>query len=479
MNLRTKIVLTYIGLIVVGVIAVSIVSSWQIDDYLERRTASQLRSQESLLTKLFSSGSLKIDSLGTYDDQLQDVARTLGIRLTIVAKDGGVMYDSEVQRDSLIHLENHAHRPEVLRARDGETGMDTRHSVSVDEDFLYAARRITGSAAGVLDSAYVRAALPLTEIRALNTQIQKIIWAVAIITLFVSVVVSYQVSKRIARPVLEIARTAQSIKSGDLERRAPVRSRDEIGTLATAINEMAETLNKDIARMRTLEHVRREFLGNVSHELRTPIFAVQGFLETLMDGAVDDPIVNREFLKKAHTHAVRLNALLSDLIEISRIESGDMKMSFRYFPVVEFVRQVAEEMRPQAEKKGTKLSVEQEVPGETDVYGDRDRLKQVMVNLVDNALKYTEAGGSVTCRVVGDAQSCTISVQDTGCGIAKEHQGRIFERFYRVDRDRSREVGGTGLGLAIVKHIVEAHGGTVALSSAVGKGSTFSFTLKR
>jgi two-component system phosphate regulon sensor histidine kinase PhoR len=479
MNLRTKIVLTYIGLIVVGVIAVSIISSWQINDYLERRAASQLRSQESLLATLFSSGSLKTDSLGTDDEELQEVARTLGIRLTIIANNGRVLYDSDVRRDSLVHLENHAQRPEILRAHDGEIGMDTRHSVSVAEDFLYAARRITGGPAGVLDSAYVRAALPLTEIRTLNAQIQKIIWAVAIIILLVSVVVSYQVSKRIARPVLEIARTAQSIKSGDLEHRAPIRSRDEIGVLAKAINEMAETLGKDIARMRTLEHVRSEFLGNVSHELRTPIFAIQGFLETLMDGAVDDPKVNREFLQKAHTHAVRLNALLNDLIEISRIESGDMKMSFRYFPVVEFVRQVAEEMRPQAEKKGTQLNVEHEVPGETEVYGDRDRLKQVMVNLVDNGLKYTEAGGRVTCRVTGDAHSCTISVQDTGCGIPVEHQGRIFERFYRVDRDRSREVGGTGLGLAIVKHIVEAHGGTVALSSTVGKGSTFSFSLKR
>lgn len=479
MKLRTKIVLTYVTLIVAGVIAASIFSSWQINDYLERRAEAQLRSQESLLANLFSTGSLDVDSLGTHDDQLHDVARTLDVRLTIIARDGRVLYDSDVQRDSLVRLENHAHRPEVLLARDGDIGMDMRHSVSVGEDFLYAAKRITGTATGLIDSAYVRVALPLTEIRTLDAQVHRIIWAVAVITLILTVVVNYQVSKRIARPILEIARTAEAIKNGDLEQRARVKSRDEIGALATAINEMADTLSKDIVRMRKLEHVRSQFLGNVSHELRTPIFSVQGYLETLMDGAVDDPNVNREFLEKAYRHAVRLDALLNDLIEISRIESGDMKMSFRYFPVVEFLQQVVEEMRPLAERKGITLSTVSDVPAGTQAYGDRDRLKQVMVNLVDNAVKYTDSGGTVTCRLSGDANACTVSIEDTGCGIPEEHQSRIFERFYRVDRDRSREVGGTGLGLAIVKHIVEAHGGTIAVSSVVGRGSTFSFTLKR
>jgi two-component system phosphate regulon sensor histidine kinase PhoR len=291
--------------------------------------------------------------------------------------------------------------------------------------------------------------------------------------------VSYQVSGRITNPIHRIAETALAIKNGDLERRIPTRKRDEIGALSAAINEMAETLSTDIVRLRKLESVRSEFLGNVSHELRTPIFSLQGFLETLLDGAIDDPAVNRDFLEKAHRHAVRLNALLSDLIEISRIESGEMKMSFRYFPVVEFLSAMIEEMKPEARKKSLSLtfgsSVEQ---GET-VYGDRERLKQVMINLIDNSIKYTAPGGEIRCSVHRRDQYCVVEITDTGCGIAEEHLGRIFERFYRVDRDRSREVGGTGLGLAIVKHIVEAHGGSITVTSKVGSGSTFSFTLRR
>ena len=136
-------------------------------------------------------------------------------------------------------------------------------------------------------------------------------------------------------------------------------------------------------------------------------------------------------------------------------------------------------MHPQAVRKNIHLRVEDPPAESEQVYGDRDRLKQVMINLVDNAIKYTEPGGSVTIRAAFDPQRCTISVEDTGHGIPPEHQGRIFERFYRVDRDRSRDVGGTGLGLAIVKHIVEAHGGTIGVRSEVGRGSVFSFTLKR
>jgi len=242
MNLRNKIGITFSGLIVIGVVAVSLLSSWQINDYLERRTAAQLKSQESLLARLFSTGALVVDSLGTRDEQLQAVARTLGVRLTIIAKHGQVLYDSEVPRDSLVHLENHLNRPEVVRARSGQVGMDTRHSVSVGTDFLYAAQEVAGTPSAEMDSAYVRVALPLTEIRTLDAQIQKIIWAVAIATVLAALVVSSQVSKRIARPILNIARTAQAIKNGDLEQRAQVASRDEIGALATAINEMADTL---------------------------------------------------------------------------------------------------------------------------------------------------------------------------------------------------------------------------------------------
>jgi len=149
------------------------------------------------------------------------------------------------------------------------------------------------------------------------------------------------------------------------------------------------------------------------------------------------------------------------------------------FALPEFLAHVVEEMRPEADRKTISLTLVNPLPENLEVFGDKERLKQVMVNLIDNAIKYTDPGGSVTVRAVADTDKVTISVADTGCGIAEEHLGRIFERFYRVDKDRSREVGGTGLGLAIVKHIVEAHDGTLSVKSTVGKGSEFSFTVKR
>ncbi len=292
--------------------------------------------------------------------------------------------------------------------------------------------------------------------------------------------VSFYVAKRIATPITQMAQTAESITSGAVEQRVQVEdSKGETAELGDALNKMAEKLSSDIERLRKLERVRREFLGNVSHELRTPIFSIQGFLETLLDGAVDDPSVNREFLEKAHRHAERLNMLLNDLIEISRIESGEMKMSFRYFPINDLLMQTLDEMKSEAQKKSIRLSVGARAGGTGEVYGDRERIRQVIVNLLDNAIKYTGQGGKVVVSTKTIHGLQQITVEDTGLGIATEHLHRVFERFYRVDKDRSRDVGGTGLGLAIVKHIVEAHGGTIHVESVVGKGSTFVFTLKR
>ena len=479
MKLRTVTTLTYTGLAVVGVALVSVISSWQIREYLDRRTARSLEMHLSLLASEFEDGTLHIDTTGAEDERLRHLAHILGLRLTAIRRDGVVIFDSEVGRDSLGTLENHGSRPEVLMARAAVLGTDRRRSKSVNEDFLYAARMVAGPALGILDSGFVRAALPLYEIKSLDAEVQAMVWLVGAFTIVVIAIVSNLFSRRITKPLLGIASAAEAIKGGDLERRISLQSPDEMAALAASINDMAETLNRDIKQLKKLERVRSEFLANVSHELRTPIFSIQGFLETLMDGAVDDPSVNRDFLEKAHRHAIRLNALLSDLIDISRIESGEMKMSFRYFAVVEFLRGVLDELKEQAAQKNIALLFEPAIGPEEKAYGDRERLKQVMINLLDNAIKYTDPGGTVTCTVGAETKAFLIEVKDTGCGIPEEHLTRIFERFYRVDRDRSREVGGTGLGLAIVKHIVEAHGGSLHVTSAVGKGSTFSFTVRR
>jgi two-component system phosphate regulon sensor histidine kinase PhoR len=293
---------------------------------------------------------------------------------------------------------------------------------------------------------------------------------------------AYVLAIRDSEIVAGMTTTARQIARGDLDRKIdaepiPVA---ELRELAEAINAVAARVKIDIGEMKRLERMRSEFLGNVSHELRTPIFSVQGYLETLIDGAVDDPSVRDDFLKKAHHNVLRLHNLLTDLIEISRIESGEMKMSFRYFDAAGYFGAVIEELRPTAEMAGISLSFNVvNGDGDTTVFGDRDRLKQALVNLVENAIKYNRPDGRVDVELEFRDDRAFVRVRDTGIGIPESDLGRIFERFYRVDKDRARAVGGSGLGLSITKHIIEAHRSKINVESELGVGTTFSFSLKR
>lgn len=288
----------------------------------------------------------------------------------------------------------------------------------------------------------------------------------------------YSHSNRQAKILTTIVDALQRISAGDLSVQLPKTGSAELKQISELMNQVVGNLKRDIAKFERLERVRSEFLANVSHELRTPIFNIQGFIETLIDGAIDDPNVNREFLQKALAHSERLNVLLNDLIEISRIESGEMRMSFRYFDITAFLKNVIGEVLPKAEKKSLKI-VEYLNSNEVLVLGDKERLRQVLYNLIDNSIKYTDPGGTIEAGSDELANSVRVFVRDTGVGIGEEHLPRIFERFYRVDKDRSRSVGGTGLGLAIVKHIIEAHHSKVEVKSELGKGSEFSFVLKK
>ena len=232
----------------------------------------------------------------------------------------------------------------------------------------------------------------------------------------------------------------------------------------------------DVTELRRLERVRSEFVANVSHELRTPLTCIKGYLETLLDGALDDRAHARKFLEVAGTHAERLDRLIDDLLELSNIESGRVTMAPMRLELGDVVGGVAAMFERQAAQQG--LVLERVVPAGLAVRADRDRLVQILVNLVDNAVKFTPEGGSVRIEAEpGRAGRVEIRVRDTGIGIPSTDLPRITERFYRVDKTRSREVGGTGLGLAIVKHLVQAHGGELRVESALGHGTTVSFTV--
>jgi two-component system phosphate regulon sensor histidine kinase PhoR len=253
-------------------------------------------------------------------------------------------------------------------------------------------------------------------------------------------------------------------------------SSDEIGTLLTDVHATGRFIEAEIQTLQTVETFRRDFVGNVSHELKTPIFAIKGFAETLLAGALDDHTVKESFVRKILQNADRLDNLARDLSEITRIETGEQAMLRTAFGFRQLVGEAIESLEARAEGKGiaVRVAAPENMP---DAFGDRDRIGQVLVNLIDNAIKYSNEGDVVTVALTPSNESIRVAVIDTGIGIPAEHIGRLTERFYRVDKSRSRSQGGTGLGLSIVKHILGRHGAELKIESVEGQGSTFAFTI--
>lgn len=245
------------------------------------------------------------------------------------------------------------------------------------------------------------------------------------------------------------------------------------------VEKWASQKKEELDMLRRNEEFRKEFLLNLSHELKTPIFAVQGYIHTLLDGALEDPNVNKLFLKNATKNIDRLCRLIDDLDEISKLESGEMTINGENFVIQELIKDVFDTLSLKANTKGIKFNVKKGCEAPIHVLADKEKVRQVLINLVDNSIKYGRTDGHTVASIyIMDDKRVLIEISDDGIGIAEEHLPRVFERFYRTDRARSRDIGGTGLGLAIVKHIIEAHGQTINIRSKPEIGSTFGFTLE-
>lgn len=232
----------------------------------------------------------------------------------------------------------------------------------------------------------------------------------------------------------------------------------------------------DITELKRLERIRQDFVANVSHELRTPLTTIRGYVEALLDAGPESSTQAKQFLEIIERHSQRMEKIVSDLLLLSEIESPDRMLRKESLHLAELISSAAEALRPMAESK--KQTIQLKIPVQRPfILGDSQKIHQVVVNLLSNAISYTEEGGYIAVEVRGTEKGVEVSVDDNGIGISPEHLPRVFERFYRVDKGRSREEGGTGLGLSIVKHIVEAHGGWVSVESKPGQGSRFSFFL--
>lgn len=240
-----------------------------------------------------------------------------------------------------------------------------------------------------------------------------------------------------------------------------------------------EGKTREIQQLRELEKYRKEYIGNVSHELKTPVFNIQGYILTLLDGGLDDPNINMLYLKRTEKSIDRMISIINDLEAIAKLESGELALNYENFNIYNLVEDIFELQDVRAKNRDIKLVFGKSSDRYTEVYADKQRIFQVFSNLIVNSINYGKNGGQTTVSFYDMDNVILVQVRDSGIGIPENEVPRIFERFYRVDKSRSRDQGGTGLGLAIVKHIIEAHKQTINVNSSPGKGSSFTFTLQK
>jgi two-component system, OmpR family, phosphate regulon sensor histidine kinase PhoR len=291
-------------------------------------------------------------------------------------------------------------------------------------------------------------------------------------------IVRYFIQKRIIRLETALVQLANK-QFEELYEETYIR-RDELDDVIIDLNKTVLSTEKELQRLNRLENYRKEFIGDISHELKTPIFAIQGFIETLLDGALHDERVNRSFLEKAMRNVTRLNILTRDLMEISKLETGELRSDLQSVVLKDIISDVVENLQYKANNESIILKIGNIDPN-IEVSADRNQLRQILINLIENGIKYNKPDGQVivSARIYPKNPTKTqVSITDTGLGIEPRDIPRVTERFYRIDKSRAREKGGSGLGLSLVKHILEAHGEQLIIDSAINQGSTFSFTLQ-
>lgn len=254
---------------------------------------------------------------------------------------------------------------------------------------------------------------------------------------------------------------------------------DPLKEMELQVKDWANKKSKQIEDLQKVEQFRKEFLGNLSHELKTPLFNIQGYVHTLLDGAMDDPKFAKQFLERTSKSIERLSSLVDDLDEISKLERGETSIVKENFDIEKLAKEVIESMELKAKEKLITLYIKEGINKHYPAHADKEKIRQVFTNLVVNSIKYGKEKGTTSISFYDMEDNILVEVTDNGIGIEEKHLPRLFERFYRIDKHRSRDQGGTGLGLAIVKHILEAHNETINVRSSVGVGTTFAFTLRK
>ena len=465
-NLRQKLFITVFLVISTALIIPGIFYTNQTDREAREEIASSLITHINTFIIYYNSA-----NISPYD-AAKNFSNASGLRVTLVDSDGKVVGESNVNELDMSKMDNHIDRPEISNAiKDGISKIE-RYSNTLNEEFIYVVKKVD-----IPDFSFVRVAQTMDFVNLLvghrsGTRIN--IFIIVSIGLLIFTIL---VDRWINTPIRKVADFAKNIKDGKFENRIKIKSSDEIGELAKNMNQLAETIEADISNMKKMEDVRTEFLSNVTHELKTPIASIVGYLETLKDGALKDKDVNKTFIKRSLKNAKRLEALVTDLVDISRIETGEMEIQLEKVNIQPILEEVVNDARQRNRNLELDIKLSLGDQKEIVVYGNSDRLRQVFDNLVSNAIRYTEIGNVIISAEITDTE-VEFTVSDTGMGMDSESKERIFERFFRTDDARKIVRGGTGLGLAICKHIIEAHNSSLSVDSIEKEGSTFAFSLE-
>ncbi|MBN2018884.1 MAG: HAMP domain-containing protein [Sedimentisphaerales bacterium] len=457
--------LTIVTIVILTVLLVL----WLKND-VEAKISQRLESNAVLTGEIFKSSMARVEP-GDIQPVVKDVSDKLKLRITVMNNQGKVLGDSE--RDPTT-MENHGDRVEFKNAIEKGVGMSARLSHTLNYSMKYVAVRV---AEGDEIVGVVRIAVPLSEVQIELNKLYRAAISGAAAAIFIAVILAYLMARSISSPIRRMKKIAERIAKGDFSEKTLIKGDDELADLAGALNSMSDELQIKIERLRQLDRVRSDFVANVSHELKTPLTSILGFVETLEDGAINDRDNAQRFLAIIKKHARRLGSIIDDLLRLSELESG-VKMEIGRVNLKELLDEVVMGFGHALSAKRQSITVESEA-GDFSVIGDKDKLEQVFVNLIDNAIKYTKEGGKIKVQLADSQDFVVITVEDNGIGIPKEDIERVFERFYRVDKAHSREIGGTGLGLSIAKHMVLAHKGEICIDSELGKGTKVLITIPK
>ena len=383
-------------------------------------------------------------------------------RITIIDNDGSVLADSETGNPET--MENHKNRKEVKEAFQNGFGTKVRNSSTIKGSMMYAAY------CSPTQHKVIRISIHHDVITDLMKMMVPSIAISLLLALSVAGVLTNKFAASVTKPILEISHKLEGLYDEKIDFNFPHYQYDELNIIARTTTDMSKSVQDYIRKLEKEKTIRQEFFSNASHELKTPLTAIRGYAELLQSGMASDTQMQKEFLGRIHSEVEEMTSLINDILMISRLETKELMPTKEILCVKSVAEEVKKTLKPLADENNVSLEIH---CCDEFVYMDRSHLQGILSNLMGNAVKYNRPGGFVQTDITMDSTSLSIRVEDSGIGIAKEDQKRIFERFYRVDKGRSKRVAGTGLGLSIVKHVTEFYGGCVSVESQSGVGSTF------